>query len=306
MCFLGAVGGSSRGCAGFTNFADFAGYVVMDDGMSDWVMPPELGQPLPRIVKRKRFIVPAFAFLFGIFLLIALFTLVTSAELYFKDEALKERGVVTDGTVTKLYVTTHKGGTRDHVVYSYETSPKTTFSAEDLASYRIFNELHVGDTVPIVYDRDYPPRSALNFNNIVLTRNNASVFFIGLAIVIPISMILLVMPLLLLRQYRLEMHLLKWGQVTAATILSDTEYDAGRAGRASAVTYRFTDESGHTVRGKRAGLPVRGSRKGAMYVEMFGDPTVIYDPVDSSKNQLYPFMLVDCVSKSSPSVFSAP
>jgi hypothetical protein len=43
-----------------------------------------------------------------------------------------------------------------------------------------------------------------------------------------------------------------------------------------------------------------------MYQEMFGDPTVLYDPDDSSKNMLYPLDWVDCPPRAQPSVFSAP
>ena len=114
------------------------------------------------------------------------------------------------------------------------------------------------------------------------------------------------MPLFLLYQYRRQKRLLEWGEVAAATIVSDSEYNAGRAGRKSAVTYTFADDTGRVVQGKRMGLPVKNSRRGAMYVEMFGDPTVIYDPDDSAKNMLYPFAWIDCISKPTASVFSPP
>ena len=273
--------------------------------MADWTLPAELDQPLPRMVKRRRSFTVLLIFQIGIFALMPLVLAGTPAFSYFKAQTLKERGTRADGTVTKLYTTTGKNSTFYNVVYSYPISPKPSYSATDQTNVRYFNELHVGDAIPVAYDPAYPTRSALNFNDIVFTRDNARLLFIQLAITLPVSIFLLVMPLLQLYQYRGQKRLLEWGKVAAATIVSDSEYNAGRAGRKSAVTYTFTDDTGVAIQGKRAGLPVKTSRKDAMYTEMVEDPTLIYDPDDSTKNMLYPFAFIDCVSRPAPSIFSS-
>ncbi len=273
--------------------------------MAAWTLPAELDQPLPRMVKRKRSFTFLLVFQVGMFALLLLLPAGMAATSYFKAQTLKERGVRAAGTVAKLYTTSGKNSHYYNVVYSYPILPKPIYSATDQTSFQTFQDLHVGDAIPVAYDPQYPPRSALNFNDIVFTRDNARPLTIELAIFLPISLFLLAVPLLLLQQYRRQKRLLEWGKVAAATVVSDSEYNAGRAGRKSAVTYTFTDEAGSAVQGKRTGLPVKNSRQGEMYAEMFGDPTAIYDPNDSTKNMLYPCAWIDCIPRPAPSIFSS-
>lgn len=226
---------------------------------------------------------------------------------FYKMEMLKERGVQAAGTVMKLYVSNGaKGRTDYNVTYAYPLVPKPAYTATDQLDAQNFNQLHIGDAVPIAYDRTYPPRSLLNFNDIVFERDNVHQAMIAFAI-FPIALFsTLVAVLFFVRSYLKEKRLLQRGKAAVATIVSDTEYNAGKAGRKAAVTYTFTDKSGRVVKGERKGLPVKSRRKDAMYSAMFENPTVLYDPADSSKNMLYPFAFADCPPKPQPSIFSAP
>jgi hypothetical protein len=257
------------------------------------------------MVKRKRVLTLVLASQVGGFLLALVIIVGMPVYGYYKAQTLKERGVRADATVTKLYTSTGKNSTYYNVAYSYPVSPKSIYSATDQTNIQYFNTMRVGDVIPVAYDPDLPTRSSLNFDDMVFMRDNARPLYGALAITLPITLLLLVGPLVILLQYRGQKRLLEWGKVTGATIISDSEYNAGRAGRKSRVTYTFTDDAGVAVQGKRTGLPVKNSRKGAEYAEMFGDTTVIYDPDKSTKNMLYPLAFVDYISRSSPSIFSS-
>src|SRR5579863_8596037 len=112
-------------------------------GMAAWTLPPELDQPLPRMVKRKRSFTLLLIFQTGMFALLLLVLVGMAASNYFKAQTLKERGTRADGTVTKLYTTTGKNSTYYNVMYSYPVSPKPTYSATDQTNVRYFNELRV-------------------------------------------------------------------------------------------------------------------------------------------------------------------
>ena len=270
--------------------------------MANWTLPAELDQPLPRIAKHRSvftllIVSQAFSFVFFIAIIAA-----TMGPLLYKTQMLKERGVIAAGVITNLYTSSgSKGRTNYNVTYAYPLVPRTAFMATDQTDRLRFSQLHVGDDVPIAYDPVYPPRSGLNFDNIVFTRDN--IFLAAFVGIMPLFMLLV--PCIFIVSYRRQRRLLQWGKAAAATIVSDTEYNAGKQGRKAAVTYSFTDESGRVVQGKRTGLAVKKSRTGDMYQEMFGDPTVLYDPDDSSKNMLYPLALVDCPPRPQPSIFSA-
>ena len=275
--------------------------------MAGWTVPAELDQPLPRPVKRRS----AFTFLVisqtvALFLFVAVFGGMFGTSFY-KMQVLKEHGVQGVGAVTNLYTSSGgKGRTDYNVTYVYPIDPKPSYTATDQLDVRNFNQLHVGDVVPIAYDPAYPPRSLLNFDNIVFARDNLQALKLPLMI-LPLALLgTLAIVLIFIRDYRKQKRLLQWGKAAVATIVSDTEYNAGKAGRKAAVSYTFTDESGQIVQGKRSGLPVKKRRQDAMYKEMFEDPTVLYDPEDSSKNMLYPLAFADCPPKAQPSVFSAP
>jgi hypothetical protein len=275
--------------------------------MAGRTVPAELAQPLPRIVKRRS----AFTFLIlsqtaGFLIFVALMG-GTFGMSFYKMQVLKERGVQAAGTVTNLSTSNAgKGRTNYNVTYAYPLVPKPAYTATDQLDVQNFDQLRVGDAVPIAYDPTYPPRSLLTFNNIVFARDNVRSLTVPFAI-LPISLLCtLVVTLIFTRTYLKEKRLLQWGKAAVATIISDTEYNAGRAGRKAAVAYTFVDETGSVVQGERKGLPRKDRRQDAAYKEMFENPTVLYDPSDSSKNMLYPFAFADCPPKPQPSVFSAP
>jgi Protein of unknown function (DUF3592) len=275
--------------------------------MAGWTVPAELDQPLPRPVKRRSvFTVLVISQTVGFFFFVAVFG-GTFGMSFYRMQVLKEHGVQGMGAVTNLYTSSGRKGRTDYnVTYVYPIDPKPAYTATDQLEVETFDQLHVGDPVPIAYDPAYPQRSLLNFNNIVFARDNVQAQM-GPLMIIPFLLLgTLVVVLIFIRDYRKQKRLLQWGKTAVATIVSDTEYNAGKAGRKAAVSYTFSDESGQIVQGKRKGLPIKDRRQDAMYKEMFEDPTVLYDPEDSSKNMLYPFAFVDCPPKPQPSVFSAP
>jgi hypothetical protein len=263
--------------------------------MGGWTIPAELDQAVPRIVSRRSvFTVVVISQAVGFFIFAALIG-GTAGTSFYKMQVLKEHGVSVAGTVTNLYTSNGgKGRTNYNVAYSYPLVPKSAYTASDQLDVQHFNQLHVGDAVPIAFDPAYPARSLLNFDNIVFARDNVHALMLPAALVSVMLLGTLVVVLVFIRSYQRQKRLLQWGRFAAATIVSDTEYNAGKAGRKSAVVYTFTDESGCHVQGKRSGLPTKKSRAGDIYQEMFADPTVLYDPQDSSKNMLYPFAFVDC------------
>jgi hypothetical protein len=274
--------------------------------MAGWAAPAELDQPLPRIVKRRS----VFTFLvlsqIGGFLIFVALMGGTFGMSFYKMQVLKERGVQAAGTVTNLSTSNAgKGQTNYNVTYTYPLVPKPIYTATDQLDAQNFNQLHVGDAVPIAYDPTYPPRSLLNFNDIVFARDNVHSLTVPF-MVVPLSLLCtLIVTLIFTRTYLKEKRLLQWGKTAVATIVSDTEYNAGRAGRKAAVAYTFVDETGSVVRSERKGLPRKDRRQDAVYKVMFENPTVLFDPSDSSKNMLYPLAFADCPPKSQPSVFSS-
>lgn len=273
--------------------------------VAEWTAPAELDQPLPRPVKRRSvFTYIVISQVAGFFLFVAIMGGKVGADIY-KTHVLKERGVTAAGTVTNLYTTNRKGGVDYNVTYAYPIVPKPAYTATDQLDVQDFNQLHVGDAVPVAYDPLDPPRSLLNFNNSAFARDKSSELRIA-SIVLAVSLLCTsFVQWTFIRDYRKQKRFLQWGKAAAATITSETEYNAGRAGRRVAVAYTFIDESGRVVQGERKGLPVKKQRKGNTYDKMLANPTVLYDPEDSAKNMLYPFAFADCPPKPQPSVFSA-
>jgi hypothetical protein len=273
--------------------------------MPTWTLPAELNQPLPRAVKPRSVFTILLASQVFFFVAFSLFLGATAGMSFYRMQVLKDRGVMAEGTITNL--TTSDGGkgrTNYNVTYAYPLVPKTAYTATDQTGALRFGQLHVGDAIPIAYDPIYPTRSLLNFDDMVFTRDNVRSLMNQVAIFGIVFVFTLVAPAIIVVSYRRQKRLLQWGKPVAATIVSDIEYNAGKAGRKAKVSYTFTDEQGRTIEGKRTGLPTKNSREGATYQEMFGDPTVLYDPSDSSKNMLYPFAWIDCLPKPMDSVFS--
>ncbi len=101
--------------------------------------------------------------------------------------------------------------------------------------------------------------------------------------------------------YYKEKKLLKFGYATAANIISEIEYDdinSRKFMQATSIAYSFADIEGNLIAGKRDRLPRRRTTNEEslnLLAKITNNPTVLYDPKDSSKNMLYPGYYADCL-----------
>lgn len=97
-----------------------------------------------------------------------------------------------------------------------------------------------------------------------------------------------------LRIYYREKHLIRWGSVAAATILDETN-----GPRSSLrIHYCFNDANDRTVKGvRKTDNRPQFQRSRARLLD---NPTVLYDPQNTTRNMLYPAGFVICSAPGSP------
>jgi hypothetical protein len=247
---------------------------------------PEINQPLPRRVGLG--VVPI--------VVAAIVTVVCGIIAYLsvgidliegrKNEILKTRGVVTQGSIERLRVSQGRRSTTYHVDYLFVPSSKGT----TVVRHDEFSSLRRGQSVPVIYDPQDIQRSSLDLDDTIRTADpyrdfwDRSVWY-GLILGAGYA----ASAVLLIRLYRKEKWLLMWGSIAEAKIVEEQEY-AIRHARRLAVTYEFADSQGNTVRGTQRDLPTRDTTNESwrdLVKKVVLYPVVLFDPNDNARNILY-------------------
>lgn len=208
--------------------------------------------------------------------------------------ALKDHGVEVTGQVERLYSTSRRhGGSDGHVVYRYSRSTKSgvgssTTSVDGFASPAIYRSLSEGQPAPVRYDPRNPDRVMLSaelYSQSVEENPFRTQPALLLLVIIPAGIIAVTYGL-----YLKEKRLLSRGISAAAQIIGEHETQK-RGVRYSTVRYSFADAKGGTVQGSGGSVPTEDDsrpRFNSYRDSLLKNPTVLYDPNDSSKNMLYP------------------
>ena len=271
--------------------------------MSDWEMPVELQQATPRVTRVMWPYVVRLSFLTLIFLFMLLISLICSYLDYAKY-SIRQRGVHSSGVARKLYTKVSHGRHGDTTTYymDYSYTPVSYLRADQGAVYlrtaeipsADYSQIRVGDSLDVAYDQGHPDKAVAQ-HEIVL---NEALVYILLA-----TAFFGTVWLRRIRNHYQEKRLMRWGKVVHAKI-TNTQFIQGRYGTYATVKYEFTDGDGKIVEGKRTGIPSIGAsqwlgdQKESSLKEKFAaiidNPTVIYDPQDSSRNIIYPAASVIC------------
>jgi len=137
----------------------------------EWVMPPELGQNIPRTITMKKSIVFLSVFLFITGFLIFIISQVASLSYtrFYHLENLNIDGVRAEGITIKLSSFQIKGRHPRmgyFVTYNYMTRPQSDedkiLTGNDEIEQALFARLRVGYRIPIIYDPQNPIDSIQN------------------------------------------------------------------------------------------------------------------------------------------------
>lgn len=268
-------------------------------------MPAELVQPLPRYVQAdgtcKVMIILATSFFWTVAGLVLLMLFLGSHSV----ARLKATGVNTVAVITNTKVSVPPRGGGHVYIASYIFVPQTktnlsgSYIGQASLSASAFSALAAGDTVVVTYDPHSPSYSKLKSELDVRWAHPYAIFFLAVEAVVPALGFLTAATLLYARrQYLWQRKLVQWGSVASAVITSEREVNSGRV-RKARVTYEFCDQDGKLVTGQRSGLPTKKERDAGYipaYAAVMDNPTVLYDPDDSSRNLLYPPTMVKCLS----------
>ena len=273
-----------------------------------WSMPAELDQAAPRRTQIK--VAFRVAIIVGVAALWALAALAVLGV--FLDchaaERLGASGVDTVAVVIDARVSAqHRGGGQRYVVtYIFvpqtQTSLSRSYTGDAGVSAAEFNALPVGQPVPVTYDPHSPSFSRLKLDLDGRLAHPYDAVLHAVQLVLVVFGALTVVPLGVARvAYVRERRLARWGSVASATIVGERQVSSGRQ-RYTQVTYQFFDENGVLVTGRRSSLPSRRMLEAgydqviySAWHAVFDNPTVIYDPANSSRNLLYPPVMVKCV-----------
>jgi hypothetical protein len=264
--------------------------------MAAWSLPPELRMPTPRAVRMS----PSFGRMLLLIVLsfatMAGYSEVVGVTEAVRVETLRQRGISITAAVIRLSFSHGRNGYRYYADYQFQPTASTTISASGTVSRDQYAALRVGSELPIVYDPLDIQLSRINFSNTIqrssLTSNlirsglpaliviATGGFFIGIALV----------------YYHRAKNLLEWGTATQATI--EKEEYSSRNG--SKLTYAFYDNNGQKVHGTMRGVPAdTDSRPESIQRRLiiFQNRTVLFDPIKSTKNTLYPSTYVEVLTK---------
>jgi hypothetical protein len=268
--------------------------------MNGWTVPIGLDPRTPRKVKMSSAYQAAMILVFIVFVFPAGTITVDSLLDLYKRSALQERGVAIDGKVVDLYITHHKGNLY-HLKYRFWPkerliSPESFVEDDAFISDNDYNALKVDDIVPIIYDPLNPERSELEVNDLSPRdrplQYNIVVTF--LAILAPILTFIVSFIVFSIGVYLKERKLLRWGKAAPAMIFDDRQHSTG--GGLPVVTYEFVDDTGTVVHGAQKYVPRRWDfrlRFTKYRSSIFNNPTVLFDPNNSTNNILYPPIIAE-------------
>ncbi len=208
--------------------------------------------------------------------------------------ALKANGVPIEAVVTDLHVERHKSSLNYLVGYRFQASSLPNGQLYNFSNRRGVSEdrygtLHVGQAVPILYERGRPDNSALNFDDSLHTSDP----YHGLPLVVLMVFstfggIYAVLMAFVLFNYFKDKNLVQWGRAARAVIVKQDEV-YGRYPSMTA-TYQFKDDQGRTITGVQKDMPTKrrpwlGDQ--AYQRDVIDRPIVLYDPENSERSRLY-------------------
>lgn len=215
-----------------------------------------------------------------------------------RDAALLARGVAVEGRALALTAELPRNIRHNvrvfRVNYSFDPGAGEIRHAAEYVDEGYFRTLSVGSRLNVIFDPADPSTSALQYEMRPLGTAGATLprtlVFAALLACIPLG-ILGIVRVDLARQRRL----LTGGAAARAEIVNATRRRRPH-GASVVLVYRFVDADGRSVEGRKPGLPLKylagPQSPDPAVVALFANPTVLYDPSDSSRNALYPFSLV--------------
>jgi hypothetical protein len=262
--------------------------------VAQWVKPAALAQPTPREVVMDESFKRQNQFFVLTMLPFLLFAAFVAFGPYYKTTRLQNHGISTVGTVSAVHVTLNPKtkGPAWSIEFTFgaeqaDGSDHMTVVHESDCPQE-FGSLVVGQPIPVIYDPGTPENAEINIGDRVHKEKGWL-----LLVIMPLPFILtfIIIFSVIGPGYFKQKELLKNGQAVEAVILDEEEVSSGRS-RCTVVTFQFTDEQGKRVEGRQKGLPTRAERDARegfrkYYERIMTNPTVVFDPKDSSRNMLY-------------------
>jgi hypothetical protein len=266
--------------------------------MDHQATPDELKQPIPRLVKTSG----AFKWMTILMTIsfpgMGLFILLMTYNISHDEDILKRTGVAAEAQVTNLNIE-HGKGSRIYYKVSYRfidnNNQKISGFNTQQTSEENYDNLKLGQEVPILYDPAHPSRSDLNFNDRIHTSNPYQLmpFMIKLTVILfggcyAFIMFFMAFP------YLKQKNLVRTGVAVPALILKE---EPGYKGT-NTVTYGFKTLQGEKLEGIQKNIPPITTNSGKRFldyrVKKLDNPIVLYDPQKPSTNILYPADYVKC------------
>ena len=262
-----------------------------------WPVPVELDQPLPRRVVVDPMSRVMLMLGLSTFWLMAAFLLLLTFLQCHGMAHLKATGTETAGVIrdTETMMTSH-GERRYNVEYAFvprtQTSLSRSYTGKAFIPAAAFYNMAVGDTIMVTYDPHSPSTSRLRSELGTTWAEPYSKFVEMSEFLLPlISVVSALVISRARRAFLREEHLVRWGSVAPAVIVGERQIYRNKQ-RLTRLTYQFRDDDGRVVTGKRSDLPSRKALDagyGAAAQSTVADnPVVLYDPLDSSRNLLFP------------------
>ena len=269
-----------------------------------WPVPEELDQPLPRRIVVDP--MPRVMLILGlsIFWSIAAFFLLLTFLQCHGMARLKANGVDTVGVIKVTEaIMASRGGGRYEVEYVFapktQTSPPRSYTGKALLSPAAFYKMAVGDTVVVTYDPHSPSTSRLRSELDTTWAEPYSKLLELAELLLPLISVASALAIGHARwAFLREEHLVRWGSVAPAVIVGERKI-LWKKQNYTRLTYQFRDDDGRVVTGRRSDLPSRKSLDagyGAPARSTAADyPVVLYDPTNSSRNLLFPPVMLRLV-----------
>ena len=240
---------------------------------SQWRAPPELlAVPLPRparLTGAGKFVLVVGVLMFALGVFLGAWAITDTLRGEERQQRLEREGVNTRAEIVKNWLERRRRWqTRRYVIYRFEANGRS-YERLAMLSSRAFQNIRVGDLVPVRYVASSPEQSRLP---------EESDLWLPLwgALLVPVFFFSLLglMAWVVLVQRRL----LRWGQLTGALVTDLSQMYGNQH-----VFYQFLDPTGSPVSGKTT------SSESNVSGEIV---TVLFDPNKARRSALYPPALV--------------
>jgi hypothetical protein len=248
--------------------------------LNQWHGPSELVSfPPPRSVQftgqAKGMLAFAVSGMVGI-IVVTLFVLMPQMERQKqRDTLIRQEGLLSQGTVTRTWITRNKSSRDYHVSYTYQVSG-IVHSSEAQVNSNTYSHLAPHSSLTLRYAPSHPEFSKLDGE----IERPAWVPYLVLLPIVPFAVI----------SYFVwsQKKLLEWGQAVGAVVTRVAPTKGGKS-----VSYKFLDFAGNTITGSSTMKSSDAPAIGAIV-------TALYDPDKSRANVLYPCSFVRLRNPSRP------